>query len=112
MSDRSIFEVQADLCRCMSSTTRIEIVHVLRDGPQRVGDIARITGHPQATISRHLGVLRNGGILIAQRRAQDVVYQIANPKIVHICDLMREVLAEDAARRSQLVGASQDDHSR
>jgi ArsR family transcriptional regulator len=95
----------------MSSATRIEIVHVLRDGPQRVSEIARITGHPQATISRHLGVLRNGGVVIAHRHAQDVIYQIANPKIVHICDLMREVLAEEASHRSKLVEGFQDEHS-
>ncbi len=110
MSQRSIFEIQADLCRCMSSAIRIEIVHVLRDGPQRVSEIARITGHPQTTISRHLGVLRNGGVVIAQRHAQDVVYQIANPKIVGICDLMREVLVEEASRRSKLVEGFQDEH--
>jgi len=108
MSQRSIFEIQADLCRCMSSAIRIEIVHVLRDGPQRVSEIARITGHPQGTISRHLGVLRNGGIVTAHRHAQDVVYQIANPKIVNICDMMREVLVEDAYRRSKLAEELQD----
>jgi DNA-binding transcriptional ArsR family regulator len=99
----TIYESQADLCRCMSSATRIEIVHVLRDGPQRVGEIARITGHPQATISRSLAVLRNGGIVIAHRHGQDVIYQMANLKIVSICDLMREVLIEEASRRSKLV---------
>jgi ArsR family transcriptional regulator len=92
----------------MSSAIRIEIVHVLRDGPQRVSEIARITGHPQGTISRHLGVLRNGGIVTAHRHAQDVVYQIANPKIVNICDMMREVLVEDAYRRSKLAEELQD----
>jgi len=111
MSHRSIFEVQADLCRCMASAKRIEIVHVLRDGPQPTGDIARLLGQPQATVSRHLGVLRNGGVVIAQRRARETLYQIANPKIVHICDLMREVLVEEATRRSHLVEASQDEHS-
>ncbi len=109
MSQRSIFEIQADLCRCMSSATRIEIVHVLRDGPQRVSEIVRITGYPQAMVSRHLGVLRNGGVVIANRRAQEVIYQIANPKIVNICDLMREVLMEEASHRSKLVGSFQNE---
>jgi ArsR family transcriptional regulator, virulence genes transcriptional regulator len=110
MSQRSIFEIQADLCRCMSSATRIEIVHVLRDGPQRVSEIARITSQPQTTISRHLGVLRNGGIVISHRHAQDIVYQIANPKIVNICDMMREVLMEEATHRAKLVEGFQDEH--
>jgi ArsR family transcriptional regulator len=95
----------------MSNAIRIEIVHVLRDGPQRVNEIARITGHPQGTISRHLSVLRNGGVVIAHRHAQDVVYQIANPKIVNICDLMRDILVEEASRRSKLVEGFQDEHS-
>ena len=112
MSHRPILEVQADLCRCMASAIRIEIAHLLRDGPQRVSDIVRITGYPQPTISRHLGVLRNGGVVTTQRRARDMLYEIANPKIVHICDLMREVLVEEAARRSQLVEALPDEHSR
>jgi ArsR family transcriptional regulator len=110
MSQGSIFEIQADLCRCMSSAIRIEIVHILRDGPQRVSEIVQITGHIQATISRHLGVLRNGGVVIAHRHAQDVIYQIANPKIGQICDLMREVLMEEASRQSKLVEDSQDEH--
>ncbi|MHC1783718.1 MAG: ArsR/SmtB family transcription factor [Anaerolineaceae bacterium] len=103
MSLRSIFEVQAGLCRCMSSAVRIEIIHVLRSGPQRVNDIVRATGYSQAMISRHLGVLRQSGVVSAQREAQEVIYQIANPKIVEICDLMREVLVEEASRRSKLV---------
>ena len=57
----------------MSNAIRLEIVRVLREGPRRVTDTA-------------------------QRSGQEMVYQIANPKIVSICDLMREVLAEDAAR--------------
>jgi len=110
MPPAAIYEIQAELCRCMSSATRIEIVHVLRDGPQRVSEIARITGHPQGTISRHLGVLRNGGVVIAHRHAQDVLYQIANPKIVGICDLMREVLMEEASHRSELYKGFQDEY--
>jgi ArsR family transcriptional regulator, virulence genes transcriptional regulator len=103
MSQQSIFEIQAELCRCMSNATRIEIVHILRGGPQRVSEITRFTGLPQASVSRHLGVLRQGGVVISRRHGQDIIYQIANPKIVDICDLMREVLVEEAARRSKLI---------
>jgi DNA-binding transcriptional ArsR family regulator len=110
MSQKSIFDIQADLCHCMSNALRIEIVHLLRDGPQRVSEIARLTRQSQATISRHLRVLRNGNIVIANRHAQDVFYQIANPKIMRICDLMREVLVEEAYRRSQLMEVFQDEH--
>lgn len=103
MSFQTIYEIQADLCRTMSSAPRLEIVHLLRDGPKRVSEIVEITGYPQGTISRHLAVLRNGGVLKATRQGKDIFYQIANPKIVNICDLMREVLAEETSQRSRLI---------
>jgi DNA-binding transcriptional ArsR family regulator len=109
-SERSIFEIQADLCRCMSSAVRIEIVHCLREGPRRVSEIARLTGHPQSMISRHLGMLRNGGVVISKHHAQEVIYQIANPKIVEICNLMREVLSEESSHRVKLIGGLQEGH--
>lgn len=98
-----VYKIQADLCRCMSSAIRIEIVHCLKEGPQRVTEISRLTNRPQAMISRHLGLLRNGGIVTARHHAQEVIYQIANPKIVNICDLMMEMLVEEASHRANLV---------
>jgi DNA-binding transcriptional ArsR family regulator len=111
MVPRSVFETQAELCHTMSHAIRVEIVHALRSGPMRVMDIVEATGHPQASISRHLRVLRMGGVVTAQRHAQEVIYQLANPKIASICDLMREVLAEEASRQVELARALGEDSS-
>jgi len=105
MPPRTIFETQAELCRTMSHAIRVEIVHVLRGGPLRVTDIVAATGHPQTSISRHLRVLRMGGVVSARRSAQEVIYEIVNPKMAEICDLMREVLAEEASRQVELARA-------
>lgn len=111
MSQRSIFETQAELFKCMSSPIRVEIINVLRDGSQRVSEIAHNTGQTPATISRHIGVLRNSGLVVGKRHAQDVIYHIANPKIVEICDLMREVLDAEAFHRLKIVEGFEDEHS-
>ena len=111
MSPAKIFEIQAELCRTLSNAIRLEIVHLLRQGPKCVKEIAQATGQSQSVISRHLGVLRNGGILTAQRSGQDIIYQIANPKIINICDLMREVLTEEASRCSELMRGFSNEHS-
>jgi ArsR family transcriptional regulator len=111
MLPAAINEIQAKLCRKMSHAIRLEIVHHLRHGPKNVKEISQATGQPQNVISRHLGVLRNGGVVIAHRDTQDIVYQIANPKIVNICDLMRELLIEEASHRAKLVEGFLDEHS-
>lgn len=98
---QSIFAIQADLCRAMGSALSQEIVHWLRGGPMSVNDIAGVIEVPPPTISRHLTVLHNAGIVIGQRKGDKVFYRIANPKIIQVCDLMREVLTEQI--RLQMV---------
>jgi ArsR family transcriptional regulator len=56
--------------------------------------------------SRHLTVLRNAGILVVERHGTDVLYRIANPKILEVCDLMYAVLARRESRRSEILEAA------
>jgi len=87
----------------MSNATRLRIVHQLRQKPSCVGEIASATDLAQAKVSQHLSILRARGIVIAQRKGSEIIYRIANHKIVRVCDLMREVLADQAAERSDLI---------
>lgn len=100
---QSIFDLQAELCQTMANTSRLRILHHLREGPACVGDIARATGLAHAKVSQHLAILRAHNIVAAERQGSEVIYRIANPKIVSVCDLMRQVLAEQAAERSELM---------
>lgn len=103
MSQVTIFDLQAELCLAMGNSVRVQIVHLLRKGPRRVNNIAEELGISQATISRHLSVLRNVGILLSHRQGTDVIYQIANPRITEICESMRSVLAERESQRSEIL---------
>jgi ArsR family transcriptional regulator len=99
----TVFDMQAELCLAMGHSVRLQIVHLLRDEPKRVSSIAEELNISQATISRHLAVLRNVGILSTQRQGTDIIYQIVNPKITDICEAMRTVLAERESQRSEIL---------
>ena len=60
-------------------------------------------GISQTATSRQLAVLRNIGLVTVQRQAQENVYQLANPKIGEICDLMRQVLAEQLTHQAEVA---------
>ena len=98
-----IYKVQAELCRAMGNALRLELVQLLRDEPKNVNDLVQLIGHSQATVSRHLAVLKNAGVVTSERRGQEIYYQIADPKIVSVCDLMRQVLVEQAAHRAEII---------
>lgn len=102
-SGQSIFDLQAELCQTMSNASRLRIVHCLRERPRCVSEIVEMTQLAQPKVSQHLAVLRMHGVVTAQRKGGEMIYRIANPKIMRVCDLMREVLTEQAAERSDLI---------
>jgi DNA-binding transcriptional ArsR family regulator len=103
MNDIQVFELHAELCRALGHSSRLQLVHLLREGPQCVSDLAHMTGLGQGTVSRHLAVLRNCGILSVQPRGRETHYQISDPRIMDICDLMRAILIEQLAKRSEVL---------
>jgi DNA-binding transcriptional ArsR family regulator len=72
-------------------------------------DIVAATNLAQAKVSQHLAILRAYGIVATQREGKDVIYRIANPKLTRVCDLMREVLAEQASERSEVFHALEEE---
>ena len=109
MTDPIIYELQAELCHSMSHPTRIQILHILFEGPKNVSEIADSTGLGQSTVSRHLAVLKRNHLVLAQRHGQEIIYTVANPKIIEVCNLMRGVISEQATERSKMFENSSNE---
>jgi len=98
--ERSIFDIQAEFCKAMGNATRLEIMHILRERPMTVTELMERTGCTQSAVSRHLAVLRSVVVVRAERRGNEMLYQLTNEKINEVCDLVRTVLVEQAEKQS------------
>ena len=65
-----------DVFRALSDPTRREILELLRSGPRTSGEIADRFHTSWATVSRHLSVLKDAGLILAERDGQHVVYEL------------------------------------
>ena len=65
-----------DVFRALSDPTRREILELLRSGPRTSGEIADKFSTSWATISRHLSVLKDSELILAERNGQHVVYEL------------------------------------
>ncbi len=101
--DASLFEAQADFCRTMGNASRLQLLHILRDGSSTVNDLAQTAGMTPATVSRQLAALRSVGVVVARRNRQEMVYQLADPKIGEVCDMVRQVLVERIMSQSKII---------
>jgi ArsR family transcriptional regulator, repressor of sdpIR and other operons len=62
--------------RALADPTRREILQMLRAGPRTSGEIASRFGSSWPTISRHLALLREPGLVVAERRGQEIYYEL------------------------------------
>lgn len=102
MNEKRIFQMHAEICKTLSNPIRLEILSKLRDGKKSVNEIASLTEVRQATVSQHLAVLRQRGVVSTRREGINIYYDVANPKITRACDLMREVLFEHIASMNEI----------
>lgn len=98
---QSIFEIQAEFCKAMGNSTRLQIIHVLRERPMNVGEIAEATGFGQSVVSHQLSTLRTVGVVEYQKRGNETIYQLADKNIGEVCDLVRKVLTAHTQKQSE-----------
>ena len=58
----------------LAEPNRLAIIELLRAGPQPVGELVRQTRLPQPSVSKHLRVLRDAGLVEVHPRGNERLY--------------------------------------
>jgi ArsR family transcriptional regulator, virulence genes transcriptional regulator len=95
-----VYRLQAEVLKTLSNAKRLEIVHLLADGPRDVGRLAEELGISQPNVSQHLALMRSAGVVEAEREGREVHYRLSDPDIIVACETMRGVLVRRLSRIS------------
>ena len=89
-----IDQLHAQICRALADQHRIFILYTLSEAPHHVSELSEALELPQPTVSRHLKVLRERGLVTSEREGQAVSYSLRDDRIIDALDLLRAVLAD------------------
>jgi len=103
-----ITQLHAHVCSGLSDPTRILILYKVAEKPTNVSELAEALEIPQPTASRHLKVLRERRMVIAQRDGKSVYYSLADDRIIQALDLLRAVLASSLESQAALIRKTSD----
>lgn len=101
-----IHELHARLCKAIADPKRLLIINELRDGALSVGELSEALEISQSNCSQHLAILRDRGVVVADRQGPHVLYSLRSDKVVLAIDLLREFMAEELGTRSRLGRAA------
>jgi ArsR family transcriptional regulator, virulence genes transcriptional regulator len=96
-----VYKLQAEVLKTLANPRRLEILHLLADGPREVSRLAEELGISQPNVSQHLALMRSAGMVEAERDGREVRYRLSDPEIICACETMRGVLVRRLARISE-----------
>ena len=95
--------LHANVCQALGDPKRIMILYALAEGPHFVTALAQELEMPQPTVSRHLRVLRERGLVRTERDGTAVAYHLREERIIHVLNEMRQILRDTLERQSGML---------
>ena len=93
--------LMANFFKVLSEVSRLKILCSLKTRAKNVSEIVEETGLGQANVSKHLNMLTKAGIVTRKQEGICVYYQIANPLLFELCDLVCASLSAQFQQQNQ-----------
>lgn len=93
-------DAASDIFSALAHPTRRQILQDLKDGEMAAGEIAARFSASGPTISRHLGVLRQAGLVSERRDANRILYSLVGERLaLSVGDFLSAVCPEQIVLR-------------
>jgi len=86
------YKARAGIMKALAHPTRLFIVDELSRGERCVCELREMIGADMSTVSKHLSVLKNAGIVSDDKRGLQVFYTLQTPCILNSLDCVEQVL--------------------
>ncbi len=103
--EREINQLHAEFCAALADPKRLMILYTLSEKPLTVNEISATLHISQPAASRHLKLLRERGMLIANRIGSSVEYHLADHRLIEALDLLRAAMRDHLSHSAVIVDA-------
>ncbi|MBN1164231.1 MAG: winged helix-turn-helix transcriptional regulator [Candidatus Krumholzibacteriota bacterium] len=101
---KNLFEARARILKAMAHPSRLFIVDTLAGQERCVQELAGMLEVDVSTVSRHLSVLKNAGLVKDEKDGTKVFYRLSVPCVLNFFSCVESVLETRAREQADLVG--------
>lgn len=91
--------------KALGHPSRLLMVDALRDGEKCVCDLQALIGDDMSTVSRHLSVLREAGIVSSEKRGTNIYYHLTLCCLEHFLACTGQLLEKRIASQVAMLAA-------
>ena len=86
---------KVEFAKALADETRQKIMEICCCQKVSVNDIVERSGVSQPTVSHHLKILKNAGLVTSERRGKEIYYTINQDRLVNGCCQVAETFAPE-----------------
>jgi DNA-binding transcriptional ArsR family regulator len=101
--EKALIEAKANILKALGHPTRLWMAERLADGEKCVCELAENIDADFSTISKHLTVLKQAGVVIDEKRGKQVYYRLKVPCILNFMPCIEAVLQATAQTHIELM---------
>ena len=98
-----LLNARANVLKAMAHPTRLFIIEELEKDERCVCDLTDQIGADVSTVSKHLSVLKQAGIVVDDKRGNQVFYKLRVPCILNFFGCVESVLESNARDKASLL---------
>ena len=96
-------EAQAKIIKAMAHPSRLFIIEELSKHERCVGELTDMIGADASTVSKHLSVLKNAGLVTDEKRANSIYYTLRCSCIMDFVNCVEDVLSANAKQHNEIL---------
>jgi ArsR family transcriptional regulator len=104
---KTYLEAKSRVLKALGHPTRLLIAEELGRGERCVCEFVDMAGADYSTISRHLGVMKQAGLVEDEKRGKQVFYRLRVPCVLNFMECVEEVIRSGAEDRMRMIARKQ-----
>ncbi|MDX9953654.1 MAG: metalloregulator ArsR/SmtB family transcription factor [Anaerolineae bacterium] len=106
ITDEEAILLHRYICEGVGDPKRLRLLYLVAEHPRKVSELTEFLGVSQPTVSHHLRILRDRGLVEARKEGTAVYYSLSNPRILEALDMMRAIVAQFLADGAHVLSAT------
>ena len=98
LPDEKVLEFKARLFKVVSDPNRLKILEILRNGDNCQCEIIPLIGQSQPTVSRHLRLLEESGLISSSKDGTKIFYAVVDKHVYKMIDAIDENMIDLVSR--------------
>jgi len=102
-NETKLYEARANIIKAMAHPSRLFIIDMLNKKPRTVGELTEMIGADTSTVSKHLSVLKNSGIVEDEKAGTSVIYTLKCPCILEFIGCIEDVIESNTKTQVEIL---------